>query len=50
MDEELKEVICVTKKRFQEAPNENLSREIKNLIVEKDKRVPEKENRPINAF
>ena len=50
MDEELKGVICVTKKRFQEAPNENLSRETKNLIVEKDKDVPEKENRHANAF
>ena len=43
MDGELKGVICVTKKRFQEAPNKNLSRETKNLIVEKDKSVPEKE-------
>ena len=48
--QELKEVICVTKKRFQEAPNENLRRETKNLIVEKDKGVSEKENRPTNAF
>ena len=38
------------KKRFQEGPNENLRRETKNLIVEKDKGVPEKENRPTNAF
>ena len=43
-------VICVTNKRFQEAPNENFSRETKNLIKEKDKGVPEKENRPTNAF
>ena len=50
MDEELKGVICVTKNRFQESPNENLSRETKNLIVEKDKDVPEKENRPTNTF
>ena len=49
-DEKLKGVICVTKKRFYEAPNENLSREINNLIVEKGKGVPEKENRPTNAF
>ena len=50
MDEELKGVIYVTKKRFQEAPNGNLSRETKNLTVEKDKGLPEKENRPTNAF
>ena len=49
-DEELKEVIYVTKKIFLEAPNENLSRETKNLIVEKDKGVSEKENQPTNAF
>ena len=50
MDEKLKGVICVTKKRFQEAPNKNLSRETKNLIVEKDKDVSGKENQPTNAF
>ena len=50
MDKELKGVICITKKIFQEAPNENLSRETKYLIVEKDKGVPEKENRPTNVF
>ena len=50
MGKELKGVICVTKKIFQEAPNENLSRYTKNFIVEKDKGVPEKENRPTNAF
>ena len=50
MDEELKGVICVTKKTFQEALNENLSQETKNLIVEKDKGMPKKENRPPNAF
>ena len=38
------------KKRFQKTPNENLSRETKNLIVEKNKDVPEKENRPTNTF
>ena len=43
-------MICVTKKRFQEAANKNWSQETKNLIVEKDKGVPEKENRPTNAF
>ena len=50
MDEELKGVICVTKKRFQEAPNENLSRETKNLIVEKNNGMPEKKNRPTIVF
>ena len=49
-DEELKGVICVTKKKFSEAPDENLSRETKKLIVEKDKDVSEKENRPTSAF
>ena len=49
-DEEPKGVICVIKKRFQEAPNENFSRETKNLIVEKNKGVLGKENRPTNAF
>ena len=39
-------MICVTKKRFLEAPNKNLRPETKNLIVEKDKDIQEKENRP----
>ena len=39
-------MICVIRKRFYEAPNRNLSQETQNLIVEKDKDVPEKENRP----
>ena len=45
MDEELKEVIWVTKKRFLEAPNKNLSLETKNLVVDKDKDVVTKEDR-----
>ena len=43
-------MICVTKKKISEAPDENLSRETKNLIVEKDKDVSGKENQPTNAF
>ena len=38
MDEELKEVLWVTKKRFEEAPNKNLSWETINF-VDKDKDV-----------
>jgi hypothetical protein len=45
-DEELKEVICVTKKIFWEAPNENLSWETRNLIAENDKRLARKKDRP----
>ena len=50
MDEELKGVICVTKKRFLEAPNKNLRPETKNLIVEKDKGMSEKKNRPTKCI
>jgi hypothetical protein len=39
-----KRVIWVTKKRFKEVPNKNLSRETRNLIVEKDKGMLEKED------
>jgi len=35
----------VTKKRFLEAPNKNLSLEIRNLVVNKDKDVLTKEDR-----
>ena len=45
-DEELKGVIWVTKKRFWEAPNKSLSWESRNLILEKDKSMPEREDRP----
>jgi hypothetical protein len=46
MDEKLKWVIWVTKKRFWEAPNENLSWETRNLIAENDKGLLEKEDCP----
>jgi hypothetical protein len=46
MDETLKRVIRVIKKRFWEAPNENLSWETWNLIAENDKGLLEKEDRP----
>jgi len=44
MDQEPREVIWVTTKRFWEALNESLSWEIKNFIVEKDKDVSQKED------
>jgi len=44
MDQEPREVFCVTTKRFLEALNKSLSWEIKNLIVEKDKDVSQKED------
>jgi hypothetical protein len=46
MDEKLKGVIRITKKRFWEAPNENLTWETWNLIAENDKGLLEKEDRP----
>jgi hypothetical protein len=39
-------VIWVIKKDFWESPTESLSSKIRNLIVEKDKDVPDKEVRP----
>ena len=49
MDEELKEVTWVTRKRFQEAPNKKLSGGTKNLVIDKDKDVLVKEDL-LNAF